>query len=354
MKILNRYIRNMVVSATGFVVLVLIGMNCLIALMAEIHDVGKMHYTIAIMCQYVFMHVPAVTYLMFPIAAFIGCLLGLGRLATGSELTVMQANGVSVAQVTWSVVKAALFMSLVVSVIGETIAPKWEQESLALKAMALGNRAASFTNLNNIWLRHENSYVYIGHILSATHIAEVSEFVFQKNQLHEIIYAQSAEKRGNHWELINVSKTLIEEDHTAKQAKKTEELNLNFTADQLQNFDPMSLQGSVVDVWHTIIYRREAGLLTTLFELTFWQRVIQPVTTLIMICLGIPFIFGSLRNVSATIRLVAGIAVGIGFYMFSRFFGPITLIYQLPPFLGAIGPTLFFFCIYIYMTLKRS
>lgn len=359
MQILNRYIRNMVVSATGFVVLILIGMNCLIELMTEIHDVGKEHYTIPVMCQYILMHIPAVVYTMFPISVFVGCLLGLGRLATGSELTVMQANGVSVAQVTWSVIKAAIVMSIFVSAIGEMIAPKWQQDAAIMKAQALNNQGF-FKSLNQIWLRYGGNYLYIDRVSNATEISGVSEFIFQQHQLQEILFAELGKKVGNHWQLIHVSKTIVHGDHIEKQHQDMDWLECNFVPNQLQPFNnslngtAINLQGSVVNLWHTITYQKSVGLLTTLFELLFWQRVIQPMTTLIMICLGIPFIFGSLRNVSATVRLVTGVAAGIIFYMLNRFFGPITLIYQLPPFLGAIGPTVFFLGIYIYMTLRRS
>ena len=353
MRILNRYIRGMVISATCLVVLVLTSLECLMQLLTELPDVGHEHYTLLVMSQYILMNLPALVYMMFPIAAFIGCLLGLGRLATGSELTVMQANGVSVAQVSWSVVKAAIIMSLVVTVIGEVVAPRWQVEATAIKENAL-NKAGTFQNSNEIWLREGDTYLYIDHVANAQQIFGVSEFMFQGHILHEMLFAQSGQKVGNHWQLQNVSKTLLKDDHTETQHEKTEWLYVNFAPNELQPYNNMTLQGSIIDLWHTIHYRESAGLLATLFQLTFWQRVIQPITTLIMICLGIPFIFGSLRSVSATVRLVAGIVVGIVFYMLNRFFGPITLLYQLPPFLGAACPTLLFFGIYAYMMLRRG
>jgi lipopolysaccharide export system permease protein len=342
----------MIISSTLLVVAVLINLECLIQLVSELPDVGNAHYTLFVMFQYVVMNLPAILYMMFPIAAFIGCLLGLGRLATGSELTVMQANGVSKGQITWSVIKAAIIMSLVVSVIGEVMAPRWQMEATAIKERALNKRDV-LENTNQIWLHYNNVYLYIDHVIDASHISRVSEFIFQGDKLQAILFAKSGNKINNHWVLHYVSKTILDEHHTEKQQEDTEALHFNFVPNKLQPFNNGSLQGSVVDLWHTIQYRHSAGLLATLFQLTFWQRVIQPVTTLIMICLGALFVFGSLRNVSATIRLVFGLVMGIIFYMLNRFFGPITLIYQLPPFLGAICPTLFFLSIYIYTLLRH-
>lgn len=78
------------------------------------------------------------------------------------------------------------------------------------------------------------------------------------------------------------------------------------------------------------------------FKLAFWQRLVQPFAALVMIMLAIPFIFGPLRSVTMGLRIVTGAAVGFAFYLLNQFFGPFCLVYQIPVFLGAILPTLFF------------
>jgi lipopolysaccharide export system permease protein len=287
----------------------------------------------------------------FPIAAFSGCLIGLGRLATGSELTVMRANGVSIGQITWSVVKAALIMVVIVTAIGESVAPRLQVDADLMKANALGKPSRLQAD-KQIWLHHSNDYIYIDDIAGPTHIKSINEFKFNGKQLSEVIFAQSADKVGKRWQLHNVAVTILNGTHTQALIEKTAWLNFNFTPSKLHEFKSLTLQGSLVYLWDLVKLRKSAGLVASLFELTFWQRAIQPITTLVMICLGIPFIFGSLRSVSTTMRLVTGISVGIVFYMLNRFFGPITLLYQFPPVLAALCPTLLFLGIYAYM-LKR-
>lgn len=353
MQILNRYIRNVVMSSTIVVVLVLVGVECFAQLVGELPYVGSHHYTVLKMLEYILMEMPAVLYMAFPIAAFIGCLIGLGRLANGSELTVMRANGVSIAQITWSVVKAALIMVIIVTAIGEFIAPQLQVNADLMKAHAL-DKSSRLQAQDNIWLHHNNNYIYVGDVEGATHINQINEFKFQGTQLTEMLYAQSAQKIGTRWQLHDVVATLLHGDHTQVIKHKLAWLNFNFMPNKLHKFKSMTLQGSLVYLWEIVKLRKSAGLVATLFELTFWQRAIQPITTLVMICLGIPFIFGSLRSVSTTVRLVAGIAVGIVFYMLNRFFGPITLLYQFPPVLAALCPTLLFLALYAYMLRRIS
>ncbi len=353
MHILDRYIRHTVISATVLVVWVLTGVECFAQLITEVPFVGIHQYDAMMMLYYIVMQLPAIVYMAFPIAAFIGCLLGMGRLATASELTVMRANGVSIGQITWSVIKAALLMLIVITAFGEFAAPQLQVKADVMRAKAL-HKPSSMQAKSKIWLHHQNSYIYIDRVKSATEIAGVSQFFFKDKKLDRLRYAKTGRKIGKRWQLYDIVSTKITQTHTYTDHAQTAWLNFNFTPNKLHDYEGMTLQGSVLELHDIVKLRKSAGLVATLFQLTFWQRVIQPITTIVMICLGVPFVFGSLRSVSATVRVVAGIAVGITFYMLNRFFGPVTLLYQFPPVLAAFCPTLLFLSIYAYMLRRIS
>ncbi len=352
MQILNRYIRHVVLSSTLVVVIVLLGVESLGQLIAELGIAGTNNYGIDVVLMYILMQLPAVLYFMFPVAAFIGSLIGLGRLASGSELTVMRANGVSIAQITWAVVKTAIMMLIFVTFIGEVLAPRLQIDAELMRSDAL-NKKSYFMVEGDIWLKHDNRYVHIDAIQDATHMSGISDFVFNGMQLLSAAYAESATKLNNHWQLNDVSKTIFTPKHTRIEHHKTEWLGLKLEPNKLHSFEEMSLEGSLVDLWQVIRVRKEAGLINSLFQLTFWQRIAQPITTLVVICLSIPFIFGSLRSVSTSVRILTGVGLGFVLYMCSRFFGPIVLLYQFPAWLAALLPTLLFFIVYLFM-LRRT
>lgn len=60
---------------------------------------------------------------MLPMAALIGCLVGLGTLASNSELTIMRAAGVSLSRIVWAVMKPMLVLMLAGILVGEYVAP---------------------------------------------------------------------------------------------------------------------------------------------------------------------------------------------------------------------------------------
>jgi lipopolysaccharide export system permease protein len=85
------------------------------------------------------------------------------------------------------------------------------------------------------------------------------------------------------------------------------------------------------------------------YKFSFYQRIMQPLTTLVMMILAIPFIFGPLRSSTMGSKLLVGATVGFGFHIMNQFFGPVSTVFQWPPELAAIGPTLIFALIGVYL-----
>ncbi|HCW89814.1 MAG TPA: LPS export ABC transporter permease LptG, partial [Marinobacter sp.] len=71
-----------------------------------------------------------------PLGAFMGCLVGLGSMASASELTVIRAAGVSLKRIVWSAMKPALVVVLLGVVVGEYVAPVTERIAQSEKAVA--------------------------------------------------------------------------------------------------------------------------------------------------------------------------------------------------------------------------
>jgi lipopolysaccharide export system permease protein len=53
-------------------------------------------------------------------------------------------------------------------------------------------------------------------------------------------------------------------------------------------------------------------------------------------------------------RVLMGILTGFGFYMANEVFGPVALVYQLPPLLGAVTPSVLFIGVAVYLMQKRG
>ena len=95
LSILDRYIGRSILSTSLLVLLTLVGLAGIFSFISELDDVGKGSYSVAKAMQYVFLTLPGKAYLLFAPSVLLGSLLGLGALASNSELTVMRAAGVA-------------------------------------------------------------------------------------------------------------------------------------------------------------------------------------------------------------------------------------------------------------------
>ena len=113
--------------------------------------------------------------------------------------------------------------------------------------------------------------------------------------------------------------------------------------------EELSLSG----VYQYVDYLKKSGQDETRYELAFWRKVLQPVSVGVMMLLALSFVFGPLRSVTMGERVLSGVIFGFGFYLSNEVFGPMTLIYHLPPFFGAIAPSLFFLGLTIYLLNRK-
>ncbi|WP_376780158.1 LptF/LptG family permease, partial [Stutzerimonas nitrititolerans] len=156
---LDRYIGIHVLLAILSVLGIIVGLALLFAFIDELGDV-KGSYGLVDAARYVLFTTPSRIHEMLPMAALIGCLIGLGTLASNSELTVMRAAGVSLARIVMAVMKPMLVLMLAGVLIGEYVAPWSEDIAQAGRASAQGAGEAQ-SSKRGLWHRQGEEFVHI-------------------------------------------------------------------------------------------------------------------------------------------------------------------------------------------------
>ncbi len=103
MRILDRYIGQVVIQTVLAVVLVLVTLFAMITFANEADKIGRADYSLGMAVLYTLLRMPMQFYQMFPLSALLGTMLGLGMLASHGELVVVRAAGVSVRRIIMSV-----------------------------------------------------------------------------------------------------------------------------------------------------------------------------------------------------------------------------------------------------------
>ena len=92
-RVLDVYLARTVMVSALLAGAVLLGFDLISALFNELDEVGEGGYTLSHALLYTAYTAPRRMYELFPTVALIGCVLGLGGLASRSELTAMRAVG---------------------------------------------------------------------------------------------------------------------------------------------------------------------------------------------------------------------------------------------------------------------
>jgi len=72
--------------------------------------------------------------------------------------------------------------------------------------------------------------------------------------------------------------------------------------------------------------------------MAFWKKVLQPVSTGVLVLVAISFVFGPLRSVTMGFRVFSGVVVGLLFKYAQDLLGPSSLVFGFNPIYATIIP----------------
>lgn len=344
MKIMSRYIGKTVLSSIGLVTLVLVGLEMFILFVAELNDFGVGNYTLSEVFPYILMQMPYQIYLFFPVATLLGCLIGLGSLASSSELIAIRAAGATVFQLAMATMRAAMILIVLVTLVGETMMHQWVHASAERKSILRSSNQASYLYHGDVWLRSGDNFIYVTNILPEYRLQKVQQYQFNKN--HQLVlsrYMQDLWYSEGKWWMSGVKESRLFSNHIkTKKIAQAHNWDVVLSPDLLALVNIESSEMSLKELTEYIHIAHKEHLSAERYDLDYWQRWFKPFVSCIMVFLAIPFIFGPLRQSSMGTRIVLGTALGFGFHIVNTLFGSVSIVYRLPPIIGAAAPMVIF------------
>ncbi|WP_455819204.1 LPS export ABC transporter permease LptG [Pseudomonas cerasi] len=354
--VLDKYIGKTIFNTIMATLFMLVSLSGIIKFVDQLRKTGQGEYTVLGAGLYTLLSVPKDIEIFFPMAALLGALLGLGTLAQRSELVVMQASGFTRMQIAASVMKTAIPLVLLTMAIGEFVAPQGEQMARNYRAQQLVGGSLLSTQ-SGLWAKDGDNFIFIERIRGDNQLAGISIYSFNKERrLQTVRYAASAQYNAEKklWELAQVDQSDLTDPQQVKGSQTLSgEWKSTLTPDKLGvvALDPTAL--SITGLYNYTKYLKQSGQVSGRYELNMWSKIFQPLSVAVMMLMALSFIFGPLRSVSMGMRVVTGISFGFLFYVLDQIFGPLSLVYNIPPLLGALLPSAAFFAISVFMLLKR-
>ncbi|MDE1165141.1 MAG: LPS export ABC transporter permease LptG [Pseudomonas sp.] len=334
---LDRYIGRSVFVAILAVLGIILGLASLFAFIDEMGDISDT-YTLLDAGRFVLLTAPRRVYDMLPMAALIGCLIGLGSLASSSELTIMRAAGVSIARIVWAVMKPMLVLMIAGVLVGEYVAPVTESTAQAERALAQGSGDAQ-SSRHGLWHREGQEYIHINAVQPNGLLYGVTRYHFDdQRHMQSASFAKNAQYDSGHWNLTEVTTTLFHGDSTEVVNEPQVRWDVSLTPQLLSTvvMEPESL--SITGLWSYIHYLADQGLNNARYWLAFWTKVMQPLVTAALVLMAISFIFGPLRSVTLGQRVFTGVLVGFTFRIIQDLLGPSSQVFGFPPLLAVVIP----------------
>ncbi|SVD25368.1 uncharacterized protein METZ01_LOCUS378222, partial [marine metagenome] len=93
MKIRDRYITKTLLNYTLAVLLVWLSIYSFFNFLEELNSIGKADYTVLEAMKYIILQMPEVAYKQASPVILLGCVLGMGYLATTNQLVVLRVSG---------------------------------------------------------------------------------------------------------------------------------------------------------------------------------------------------------------------------------------------------------------------
>ena len=319
MNTLDRYLYRTVLVYTAMAMAVLLTLGALFLFITQQNDIGVGSYGAADAFLFTMLNLPQSAFELLPIGALIGALMGLGHLASGSELVVTRASGVSVWRIAWPVGLAGLTLALVMYGIGDYAAPPMAQ--FAKREKTTEKLAdVSFAGSSSAWVKD-------GNLILRVQTGEVDRAfggvsLFQLDGPTKLRSIQRAERISvadpGRWRLHNVATSRFGDDHvtgglvsetTMQSTVNPEFLGLAATDPQM-----LTLHGLAAYIDHL----RRNNLDTASYEIGYWSRIARLFAVIIVTLLALPFVFGPLRTTGAGTRTVIGVMLGVIFFLITR------------------------------------
>jgi lipopolysaccharide export system permease protein len=361
MKTLRRYLWKEIATATGFMLFALLSLFTFFDLVAQLDEIGQRGFLLRHALAYVAFTLPSRMYEIMPIAALIGTIYVLSKLAANSEFTIMRVSGMSTRRLMMSLLGIGLMMVALTFLLGEVVSPPAERLAQQTRLKARGGQISVRDFRSGVWVRDVvkeadgtiGAYRFIN-------VRQVSPDVGTKGwriiefdsdyRLRSIITADAG-RYVQHvgWELTDVVETKVprisaDANLTDARTEVTKVPEYTWKSELKPDiFGVLLVQPERMAGWDLLQYINhlaENRQQTERYEIAFWGKLFYPWAVLVMMALALPFAYLHVRAGGVSFKIFAGVMLGVAFYGMNKLFAHIGLLNTWPPLVVSALPSL--------------
>ncbi len=358
MKIKDRYIANTLLTYSIVVLLVWLSIYSFFNFLAELNTVGAVNYTILEAFKYIVLQLPEVAYDQVSPIILLGCVLGMGHLATTGQLIILRASGISILKITWLTLKNAIIFLIFLTFIGELVAPTLTTYAENERSNALGQNSLS-SSQDGFWIRDGDNFINVennvdGGLFNGITVIEVNK----SNKIERVVESKSAIFDGQNinmdsTNIFSINSTNLFDDIALKE-RNLYKKRVAFDQDLIDSLEKEPKDLTTLTIVKQIQFLTDNKLRAEVFEVELYKRLVKPITLVAMILMAMLFIFGSIRDATLGRKIFFGVAIGLSFELISRIGGALALSFDFSPLLSTFVPAIVIMIIATIALINKS
>ncbi len=324
------------------------------------------HAPLSLVIEYLINLTPSMVYQITPLAGLIAVLVVFGLMNRASEITAMKATGISLYRIVLPILVIASLLAAGLFVFNEYYVPRANRRQQAERNVIQGKPAQTYAHPGESWIFGKSKpnqpramfyYQYFDPGSNTFLNLSVFEFNPQSFKLVKRAYAQTAswDQKDHRWILQNGWTRTFHNDETThyQNFEVTTLPEMTETPHYFKKNVRPSSEMSFAQLRRYIAKLRQSGFDTVRLRVELNRKLADPLITLVMAILAVPFALSTGKRGS-----LAGIGVAIGvaiaYWLISGTFQAMGNVGMLPAMLAAWSPDILFGLAGGYLLLRTS
>lgn len=362
MKVLTRYVAKEVLIATLFVLVALVALIAFFDLVSQARNIGN-RYSISMALFLTMLKLPSRLYEVMPIAALLGAVYTMSRLASNSEFTIMRVAGLSPFRLAGMMTVPALILIAMTYCLGEWLTPAADMMRNDMDNILFNRKLSARGYSSGVWVKdnvkeQQNAgqatvrFVNVHNLIAGEHSRTGAWRVFEFDKdgsLIRVLHAPEANYiSGRGWHLKDAKvETLpkITHDETPMVEKSSARKDVDLMLPSEMRLEILGVltikpeRMGISDLWQYIAHLKETRQTSDRYQVALWSKVFYPLAIFVMLAVAMPFAYLNTRSGGVSIKIFAGLMIGISFYALNNIFSFLGVLNTWHPMVVAVVPT---------------
>lgn len=349
MKTISRYLTRQIFGGLVLAAIVLLPLFAFMDLLEQLEDVGEGTYEVKDAFIYVALLLPRRLIQLAPFIALLGNVVALGRLAMHHELISLRAAGLSPARISLESLRVGLILVVMMGLLEQFVAPPLQQEAILKRSAALEQSTELGRDLG-IWSRDKSNILRVGRMPHTNRALDIEILRFDSaGRMKNYIHAEWADiLEKDRWLLRRVTVKQIDGQSVVSGQRTSMNWKPFLDAGQIETLTKPPESLSPTELIRHVRFLRATGQEAEAYSLAMWRKLGAALTTIAMILLSVPFVFGSVRTGLGARLVLAGLS-GIAVYLLDQIIANAGLLLNVNTAVTALLPGTLLICLAVIL-----